>query len=335
MKILLIDADGKDFPNLALMKLSTYHKTRGDEVFFGSSNKSPDRVYISCVFSWNKENALQASTYYPNAEIQYGGSGIDLKTTLPPEVEACRPDPDLYPIDYSLGFATRGCIRNSITCPWCIVPQKEGYIKKGTPLNNFVDLRLKKIILLDNNLLSYPDYKEILNDLISLNKKVCFSQGLDIRLINPENAELLSQIKYYDTGFKHRRLYFAWDHPDIEPFVLSGIETLLNAGIKPKHLCFYVLVCYNTNYEQDLHRVKTLINLGAKPYVMLYNGKKGTYQHHLKRWVEWRYCEVVPWEEYDSGDSQEVIRAESGFPILNQMRRLDVGIPPSVRRQEK
>jgi len=325
MKILLIDGDGEEFPNLALMKLSTYHKNRGDKVFLGSC-MSPDIVYVSCVFSWNKEKAVQASNFYLNAEIHYGGSGFDLKTTLPPEVEVCRPDYEIYKSDYSLGFTTRGCIRNSVTCPWCIVPKKEGYIKKGTPLKDFVDPKLKKILLLDNNLLSYPDHKEILNDLISLNKKVCFSQGLDIRLITPENAELLSQIKYYDTGFKHRRLYFAWDQPSIEQSVLSGIETLLNTGIKPKHLCFYVLVCYNTTYEQDLYRVKTLLNLGAKPYVMLYNGKKGTYQHHLKRWVEWRYCEVVPWEKYDHGNSQEVIRAENGIPLHPEIRKLDGGV---------
>lgn len=321
MKILLIDADG-DFPNLALMKLSTHHKNKGDDVKFGSC-KDPDVVYVSCVFSWNKEKAIQASTFYPNAKIHFGGSGFNLETTLPPSVETCWPDPDLYPIDYSIGFSTRGCIRNSITCPWCIVPKKEGHIRKGTPLKDFVDPRLKKILLLDNNLLSYPDHQEILNDLISINKKVCFSQGLDIRLINPENAKLLSQIKYYDTGFKNRRLYFAWDQPDLEQIVLSGIEILLNTGIKPNHLCFYVLVGYDTNYEQDLHRVKTLLNLGAKPYVMLYNDKKGTYQHHLKRWVEWRYCEVTPWEKYDHGNSQEVIKAENGIPLYPEIRKID------------
>lgn len=303
MKILLIDADG-NFPNLALMKLSTYHKSKGNIVKFGSC-EAPDIVYISCVFTKNREKAIQASTFYPDAEIHFGGTGINLSTVLPSDIDQRPPDYSIYPhVDYSIGFATRGCFRK---CPWCVVPKKEGNIRRDHPLSSFVNPDFNKIMLLDNNLLSYENYEEILEELIILNKKTCFSQGLDIRLVNPHNAVLLSQIKYYDTGFKNRRLYFAWDQPDIEPFVLSGIKTLVEAGIRPNHLIFYVLVCFDTNYEQDLHRVKTLLNLGVKPYVMLYNEIKGTYQHHLKRWVEWRYCEVIPWEKYDHGDSQLVI----------------------------
>jgi len=300
MKVLLIDADG-DFPNLALMKLSTYHKNRGNDVRFGSCD-SPDLVYISCVFTWNRERALQASTYYPNSEIKFGGTGFNLSSKLNGDIENLKPDYSIYPyVDYSLGFTTRGCIRN---CPWCIVPQKEGSIKKGSQLSEFVEPTFDKIILLDNNLLAYPKHRKILTELIELDKKTCFTQGLDIRLIEKKNANLLSQIKYYDTGFKNRRLYFAWDDPKIENDVLRGIDILEQEGIRSDHLMFYILVCFNTTYDQDIYRVQTLIDLGIKPYVMLYNGIKGTYQHHLKRWVEGRFCEVVPWQKYDYGDSQ-------------------------------
>ena len=149
-----------------------------------------------------------------------------------------------------------------------------------------------------------------LKKLIEINKKTSFSQGLDIRLITQENAELLSQIKYYDLDFKDRRLYFAWDFPELEQHVKKGIQILLDAGVKSAHLMFFVLMCYNTNYQQDLYRLETLIDLGVKPYVMLYNEDKGTYQHHMKRWIEWRYYHIIPWEKYDSGDSQFYITKE-------------------------
>lgn len=324
MKVLLIDGDGDTFPNLALMKLSTYHKNLGDEVFKGSC-KNPDLIYASCVFSWNKMKTLQATSFYPDTKVIYGGTGYDLETCLPKEVEESRPDYSLYPIDYSIGFTTRGCIRN---CPWCLVPEKEGDIKKGTPLTEFVNPKFNKIILLDNNLLSYSGHVNILKELISLNKKTSFSQGLDIRLINNENASLLSEIKYYDIMFKNRRLHFAWDEPKIEKELLKGINILLDTGIRPRHLMFYVLVNFNTTYEEDIHRVQTLLDLGTIPYVMLYNGIKGTYQHHLKRWVERRYCYVVPWEEYDHGNSQKIIQSQRAALLSSGIKKLDSGAYP-------
>jgi len=303
MKILLIDADG-DFPNPALMKLSTHHKDKGDEVKFGSC-ESPNIVYISCVFTKNREKALQSSTFYPDSEIHFGGTGFNLSSKLDENIEHLKPDYSLYPhVDYSLGFTTRGCIRNIRECPWCVIPKKEGMIRKGSPLTEFIEPSFNKILLLDNNLLSYEKHKDILNEIIQLDKKTCFSQGLDIRLVTEENAELLSQIKYYDTKFKHRRLYFAWDTPEIEEYVKKGIKILTDFGIKLDHLMFYVLMCFNTNYDQDLHRLETLLDLGVRPYVMLYNEIKGTYQHHMKRWIERLYYQVVPWEKYDYGDSQ-------------------------------
>ena len=300
VKILLIDGDG-GFPNLVLMKLSGYFKDQGHDVRFGSCN-NPDKVYISCVFTWNREKALSASAYYPDSELFFGGSGFNLNSVIPNEIEHHKPDYSLYPdFDFSLGFTTRGCIRK---CGFCIVPEKEGLIRAHSPLKEFVEPGFKKIMLLDNNLLAYPKHEDILKELIEIDKKVSFSQGLDIRLINKRNSKLLNQIKYYDSSFKDRRLYFSWDFPEIERDVKKGISLLLDEGVQPKHLMFYVLMCYNTTYEQDLYRLETLIDLGVKPYVMLYNGLKGTYQHHMKRWIERRYYKMFPWMEYDKGDSQ-------------------------------
>jgi hypothetical protein len=117
-------------PNLALMKLSAYHKARGDEVYLNFPLQQPDITYASCVFSWNAKRRASV----PDEAI-VGGSGIDLKAELPPEVEHTKPDYSLYPgINYSMGFTSRGCIRK---CPWCIVPEKEGQIKPWSRIYEF------------------------------------------------------------------------------------------------------------------------------------------------------------------------------------------------------
>ena len=133
VKVLLIDVDSK-IPNLALMKISAYHKFNGDEVGFNVQN--PDKVYISCIFSRNRTKAIGIPTLF-RCVCELGGYGINDKQ-LPSEVEHIMPDYDLYRCDYSFGFTTRGCIRN---CDFCIVPKKEGKIKFNADIYEFWDKR--------------------------------------------------------------------------------------------------------------------------------------------------------------------------------------------------
>ena len=314
MKMLLIDADKTGFPNLALMQLSTHLKEHDHRVNFGSMGGTPDIVFVSCIFSKNKEKALSVGSYYPDAIKVYGGTGIE-KNNHVQYFSHKYPDYSLYPeVDYSVGFLTRGCFRK---CPWCVVPKKEGYIRKHSPLAEFDNPDFKKIMLLDNNLLACPDHINLLKELADTGKKVCITQANDIRLITEENAAALVNIRSYDTKFKNKRYYFSWDTPQIEPQVIKGIETLLDAGLKAKELQFYVLINFDTTYKEDIHRVQTLIDYGCKPYVMLYNKRKGTYHHHLKRWVEGRFCQILPWKDYDSGDSQKWIKFMEGIEPNN------------------
>jgi len=317
MKTLLIDVDETGFPNLALMQLSTHLKEHGHTVEFGSSKGTPDIVYVSCVFTENREKGYSVGAYYPDSKKIYGGTGFNKKNHVD-YFSHQYPDYSLYPeCDYSLGFMTRGCIRNNISCPWCVVPKKEGYIREHSPLSEFDNPDFKKIMLLDNNLIAHPNHIKLLHDLAESKKKVCITQASDIRLITEENAAALLNIRSYDTKFKNKRYYFAWDNPKIEPLVIKGIETLLDTGFKAKELQFYVLINCNTNYKEDIHRVQTLREYGCKPYVMLYNKLKGTYHHHLKRWVERRYCELMPWIEYDHGGSQKWIKQMEGIEPNN------------------
>lgn len=274
MKVGLIRVDGK-FPNLALLKLSSFHKRRGDDVvLIDLSSFDFDRIYASQVFA--------------------GGSGFDLGAKLPDEIEHCKPDYDLFNTDYSMGFTSRGCIRD---CKFCIVRTKEGYLKEHAPLSEFVDDRFNKIILLDNNFLGSKKCKEKLKELISKEYKVNFNQGLDLRLINDENAKLLSKVKYYDWKFKHRRLHFAWDTVKENKKILDGLEIILRY-IPADHIMVYVLVGYKTTLTQDLYRINTLIQLKVKPFVQLYNDTRDPTLRHLSRWINKRFYKVCTWDEY-------------------------------------
>jgi hypothetical protein len=270
-KIGLIQVDGT-LPNLALMKLATWHKAQGDEVtIIDISSHRFDKIYGSKIFM--------------------GGTGYDLSAKLPPEIEEVIPDYAAFGLDYSIGFFSRGCGRN---CGFCIVQEKEG------PFHD-VDTKWitkQKVILLDNNFLVSPLWKAKLEKFIKNKNKVCFNQGLDIRLVTPEKAEVLSRVKYYDLGFRKRRLYFAFDNPVIEPQIHRGVFTLDEAGIPPAHLMFYILVGFNTAFEQDVHRFNVINSKGCLPYIMLYNRTRDKNLMRFARWVNKRYYKVVKFEDY-------------------------------------
>ena len=298
MRILLIQVDGK-MPNLALMKISAWHKNKGDIVGFNIS--TPDKVYISSIFSWNASKVRGISKLF-DCIVEIGGTGIDISKKLPYEIEHIMPDYDLYDIDYSMGFTSRGCIRN---CPFCIVPKKEGYIREHSPFEEFLHPDHKKVILLDNNFLVSPKWKEKLEFLRDSGLMVNFNQGLDIRLINEENAGLLADIKFFNWKWTFRQLHFAWDFIEIEKEVERGIQILKNAGIKPYQLMFYILCGYNTTFEEDMYRFKRLREWGVDPFVMIYNyqGKKKWKGDpripDFARWVNRRIYKSCSWEKYN------------------------------------
>ena len=268
MKVLLVDLDLLQqnrrrkfvFPNLALLKLSAYHKGRGDEVYLNFPLDQPDITYASCVFTWN---AKRRAAVPDGANV--GGSGVDLRAELPPEVEHIMPDYSLYPgVDYSSGFTSRGCPRR---CPWCIVPEKEGVIRAAARIYEFWNRQHRKIMLLDNNLLAAPNWRLTINDLIAEDIEVDFRQGLDIRLVNEDNAGYLKRVKT-------KLLRFAFDDIGYESALRRGIELLLDAGIASRHLSFYVLYGFQ-NDDMVVERVKILQSYNVEIYPMEYIGPDG------------------------------------------------------------
>jgi hypothetical protein len=261
MRIRLIDIDSK-IPNLALMKLSAYYKGRGHTVSFDEPD--PNLVFASVVFRKNAWKALSLHFMFPNAEIEIGGTGVDLAKRLPDAVEFCKPDYDLYPgITYSLGYTTRGCIRR---CPFCVVPEKEGKIQRWQHIREWHDERFDTVICLDNNV--YADrewFFENTDYVLESGLKYNAIQGMDIRILDEEIAGRLADLKW--SG----QLHFAFDRIQDEPAIRRGIQLLQDAGIRTRHdVSVYVLVGFDSTEEEDKRRCRLLKDLGVTPFVMQY-----------------------------------------------------------------
>lgn len=291
MKIGLFDIDSK-YHNLALMKLSAWHKQKGDETEFYNPlfAKTYDRVYVSKIFT--KFNINEC--YIPEDHYWAGGSGFSLKSKLPKEVEHIMPDYSLYNLNYSLGFTTRGCIRN---CGFCIVREKEGKIKEHAEVEEFLNPKSNIIVLLDNNFLALPSHIKKLQLFIDKGWIMDFNQGLDIRLINKENAKLLGRVKHY------KQIHFAWDLMNYEKEFKEGLNILFKAGIKPYRIMVFVLCGFNTIFEEDLYRFDELLNLGVDPFIMIY-GNVDRKTKEFSRWVNkrlYKFCELEDFIKWRGG----------------------------------
>ncbi len=279
MKIKLVDVDSK-IPNLALMKISAYHKEQGDKVGFDIPD--PDKVYASVVFTRNAWKARALQFMFPIIPIDIGGSGIDLNKILPSEIESIKPDYDLYPSTYSQGYTTRGCIRN---CGFCVVPRKEGKIQIWQHPGQFHDFKFDTCMIMDNNLLALPEwFKTVSSWFIENGIKMKSPQGWDARLLTEEYAGILKDIKHDEV------LHFAWDNMGDEKKVINAINLLKKAGFNLKqNISFYVLCGFNTTFEQDLYRCNKLRDLGVNAFVMQYH-KRDPKLRKLAKWANRRWA---------------------------------------------
>lgn len=238
MKVGLHDAEKdylkhKTFPNYALMKISAYHKARGDSIEWWSPITSAwfDLVYSSKVLSFTPENP-----YLPPTAIR-GGTGyqdIPISQTLPPEIDAAFPDYSIYPeCDYAIGFITRGCPND---CSWCGVHEKEGDIHPYRAWEQLVRPDTDKLVLMDNNILACGYGISQLADLVGSGYKIDLNQGMDARLVTPEVADILAGLRWI------RYLRFSCDQESqIEP-IMRTCELLAERGVKPYRVFVYLLV---------------------------------------------------------------------------------------------
>lgn len=231
MTIGLLAVDSR-YPNLALMKISAYYKEQGAIVEWYSNFGKYDKVFASKIFSFTPD----FNEYIQADEVYKGGTGYDIKSTLPKEIDNCIPDYSIYSqIDdkTAYGFLTRGCIRK---CEWCIVPKKEGSISIYRDIEEIATAKRNNIILMDNNFLASGDYAtEQLQKIINLGLRVDFNQGLDARLVNEQNAKLLAQVKW------SRYIRFASDTSEEIKDVDKAIRLLKKNGFS-KQVFIYCLL---------------------------------------------------------------------------------------------
>jgi hypothetical protein len=296
MKVGLIDVDGHNFPNLALMKISAWHKSQGDTVEWCLPLDHYDIVYQSKVFD---ETYSPDINWIPMADnVIKGGTGYGMDNVLPDEIEHIYPDYSIYPEltrDTAYGFLTRGCPRG---CKFCIVASKEGRRSyKVADLKEFWRGQ-KHIELLDTNILACREHPDLLQQLINSKAWVNFNQGIDIRLTTEANILLLNRVKV-------KEIHFAWDNPkdDLRPY-FEQYRAFAKHKPHGQYGTVYVLTNFGSTMEENLYRIYTLRDLGYDPYVMVYDKPNAPKEiKDLQRWCNNRFifrsCERF--EDYKKG----------------------------------
>lgn len=313
MRIGLVDIDSHAkvkkwgvtiYPNLALCKIAAYHRAQGDEVEWAIPLCHYDIIYKSKIFNFSPDDL----TAYDADKIVRGGTGYDIESKLPNEIDRTHPDYSIYPsvpTDIAYGFLTRGCPNK---CKWCVVPRKEGAIAPYMDIDEVADGR-KKVVLMDNNILAAGDYAiEQLTKIIEKGYRVDFNQALDARLVTDEFARLLAKIKWLGND----RIRFGCDtHKQIEDCE-RAIDLINGYGFNGQYFLYTMLgsdfqecltrTAYWQERLQEYRRTKQgrPIYIHAQPFRDPY--RKNSPPQWQKDMARWANCKQIftqtPFIEY-------------------------------------
>ena len=263
MVISIYDLDSK-FPNIAVMKTINFCKRKGFkyEKYIPLKHDFYDKIFAFSLFNFTDKQ-------FVSNKMECGGTGFDIMKTLPLEIECCDLDYSFYPDSkLSIQFLSRGCIRK---CPFCVVPQKEGFIRPVEPMN--LNPIGESIEILDNNFFANPEWRTAIATLKKWNQPVHFGTGIDARILDEEQAKALLLLHH------SKQIKMAWDNPK-EKIDWQNIIKWIPAY----RIMVFVLIGYNSTQEEDLYRIEYLRALKIDPFVMPYN-KKDLYQNNLARYV--------------------------------------------------
>lgn len=321
MRIGLIDVDGHGkkkkwgatiYPNIALCKIARYHKQQGDTVEWArpkreivqtelfDSVRIPTknhyhRIYASKIFNFSEDFDRKK---FDTDEYIFGGTGYDISSQLPDEIDRLQPDYSIYqniPSDTAYGFLTRGCPNK---CPWCVVPKKEGKIIPYMDVDEIAIDGRNKLVLMDNNILAAGDYaKEQLQKIIKRGYKVDFNQAIDARLVTEDFARLLAQVKWL-----YNRIRFGCDTTPQINDCERAMSMINSYGYKGEYFLYTMLndnfsECYTRLmywYHRN-HRCREEHLPNIYPYAQPYRDplRKNTppsWQLDMSRWVNKHQC---------------------------------------------
>lgn len=304
--------DGK-LPNLALMRLAAWHREQGDDVRWerGTTRRldEPDYdiVYGSAIFAETEKAVALFRLQFPGAIV--GGTGGDralrVQDIVPSQFTAL--DYSGYPdFTASIGYAMRGC---RFKCGFCIVPKMEGAARANAAIGTIWrgDGHPKHIHLLDNDFFGNPAWRDVVAEIEAGSFKVCINQGINVRLLNDEQAEAIVRVAPWEDGFSRRRLYCAWDNIGDERVFFDGIDRLERAGWKPEWTMAYMLVGYDPRetWDRIWHRYNRMMDRGVMPYPMVFGGddrraRPADYAQlkRFQRWIITGRHKFIPFEEY-------------------------------------
>jgi hypothetical protein len=312
-RVLMAPLDGK-LPNLALMRIAAWERAQGAAVTWRHElprhdlfTPDFDRVYGSAIFGTSTKAVSALRVAYPHAVI--GGSGGDAALRVEQIVPSQFTELDYsgYPsFESSIGYAMRGC---RFKCGFCVVPKQEGKARPEASIAAIWrgDPYPRHLHLLDNDFFGNPEWRDRVAEIVGGRFKVCINQGINVRLLDDEQAEAVTAMHPWDDQFGRGRLYCAWDNIGDERVFFDGIDRLEKAGWKPSWVFAYMLVGYDPRetWERLRHRFDRMVERGIRPYPMVhdrYRLERPEHWHRLKqfqRWVLRGTYKVAPFDEYD------------------------------------
>ena len=272
-----------------------------------------DKVYASCIFEYSAGKLEVARRNWPGLVVGGTGSGswVKLEDVVPGiPVEY---DYELYPgYRSSIGFTQRGC---RLKCSFCVVPRKEGAPEREMGVREVWrgEGWPKELMLLDNDFFGCEGWEEEVEEMVEGGFKVCFTQGINVRMITEEAAQALSRVKYRDTSFRVPRLYTAWDNLGHERVFFRGLDRLEEAGVPAKHVLAYMLVGYaeGETWEERWYRFRRMESRGVLPFPMVYN-REDTDLRRWQRWIVRGFYRHATWKEYCQYNKYEGLYERAG-----------------------